>query len=185
MADFVDHLNAEIQALERSLDDDPRFIKLRELRRVQALYQDHSGIAHADSPAATAPRERIPHDRSSPREMKPATKLVVDAAREHLAGRVSLVPLRDLYHEIAEVRGIPIGGKDPVNNLSAMLYRYGFEAVGKAGWRLRQDTKSDAPSAETADLTPDDDMGEAPNADLDCSPRLNGAASEIHGAASF
>jgi hypothetical protein len=179
MAGFFDHLLAEIQALERSLEHDPRFIKLRELQRVRALYEASEGAASADSPSLKDVEERRPHKRSPGREMTPATKLVVDAAREYLAGRTQPVPLRELYREIAERQSIPIGGNDPVNNLSAMLYRYGFEAVGKAGWRLRQRT------TETEDAVSESDDGERHKASLSCVVKPNGEALEIHGAATL
>jgi hypothetical protein len=177
MTGFLDHLRAEMQALERSLENDPRYIKLRELQRVRALYEGEPGAAPADSPAPIATQQRSPHRRPAPREMSPETKRVISAANELMAGRSEPMPLRDLYHEIADVQGIPIGGNKPINNLSAMLYRYGFEAVGRAGWRLRQ-------SAKNVDAT-DSEPDEPDAAKLFSAPALNGSAPEIHGAATL
>jgi hypothetical protein len=168
MAGFVDHLKAEILDLERSLEADPRFVKLRELRRIHDLYEAPRGAVLADSPA----RAREPRKRPAPREMSPATRAVVNAATEYLRGRTEIVPLRVLYQHIAEERGIPIGGADKINNLSAILYRYGFEAEGRAGWRLKQEHPLGVSE-------PDQDN------DLSCMPRANGAANEIHGAATL
>lgn len=179
MTGFLDHLQAEMQALERSLENDPRYIKLRELQRVRALYDVQRGAASANSSSLREVPERAQHKRSVPREMSPATKRVIGAARELLMGRTAPMPLRKMYHEIAEVRGIPIGGREPINNLSAMLYRYGFEAVGRAGWRLHQSADRTA----TEGSEPGDP--EADEATVFCAPAPNGAASEIHGAAPF
>lgn len=178
MAGFIDHLLAEMQALERSLDNDPRYIKLRELQRVRALYEAQSGAAAVDSPTLREVQERAPRRRPTPREMSPATKRVIEEARIVLTGRPAPMPLRDLYHEIAEVRGVPVGGNEPINNLSAMLYRYGFEAVGRAGWRIRQSASESA----GPDSGPEPEPG---SGRLFCAPVPNGLASEIHGAATL
>jgi hypothetical protein len=180
MAGFVDHLRAEIEALERSLESDPRFVKLRELQRVRILYESRPGTVSPDSPSLRDREERIPHRRPPTREMSPATKLVIDAAREYVAPRDPVpVPLRELYREITEVRSIPIGGSQPINNLSAMLYRYGFEAVGRVGWRLRQPEKTSIEPSES------EEKGEPDKTGLFCTPRPNGTAQEIHGAATL
>jgi hypothetical protein len=170
MVGFVDHLKAEILDLERSLEDDPRFVKLRELRRIRDLYEAPRRAVSADSPT----RAREPQKRP-PREMSPATRAVVNAATEYLTGRTDIVPLRVLYHHIAEERGIHIGGEDKINNLSAILYRYGFEAEGRSGWRLKQEH----PLCEAHLSEPERDN------DLSCMPRVNGTANEIHGAATL
>jgi hypothetical protein len=171
MAGFVDHLQAEILALERSLETDPRFVKLRELRRVHDLYAGQRGASSADSPL----RAREPQKRPAPREMSQATRSVVNAATEYLTDRSDIVPLRVLYHHIAEERGIHIGGADKINNLSAILYRYGFEAQGRSGWRLKQEYRLG--EANLSEPERDDD--------LSCMPRANGAANEMHGAATL
>src|SRR5689334_15306080 len=102
MASFVDHLSAEIAALERDLEGDPRFVKLRELRKLRVLYGTPAGAATIDSPSLREADARSPRKRSGRRSMAPATEAVIVAAREHLTGRRTPVTLRDLYHEIAE-----------------------------------------------------------------------------------
>lgn len=180
MAEFTDHLLAEMAALERALENDRRYLKLRELQRVLALYAAPVGAAAVDSPTLREVQERAPRRRPAPREMAPATKRVIEEARAVLTGRAAPMPLRDLYHEIAEVRGIPIGGNEPINNLSAMLYRYGFEAVGRTGWRVRQS----ADQTTAADAEPDDpEPDETSQFNAPTTP--NGLALEIHGAATL
>lgn len=176
MTGFLDHLRTEIQALERLLGSDPRYIKLRELQRVRAIYEKQPEAALADlaerrEAPARPPRARPP----APREMSPATKRVVAAAHELMIGRADPLPLRDLYHEIAEVRSIPVGGKQPINNLSAILYRYGFEAVGRSGWRVSQRGVNNTDKSE-----PEPDKTSQFSASAS-----NGLAYEIHGAATL
>ena len=178
MAGFADHLKAEIIALERSLEADPRFVKLRELQRVWELYEAPQGAASADSPSINEVRARE-SQRSASREMAPSTRAVVNAATEYLTGRTDLVPLRTLYHHITDERGIHIGGKDKINNLSAILNRYGFEAQGRVGWRLKKPvSSSESDVAQDVAVVADEDG-------LSCAPRANGIATEIHGAATL
>jgi hypothetical protein len=177
MAGFLDHLMAEIQALEQSLAGDPRFVKLRELQRVRSLYESQPGVLSPDSPSLKGAGEPGQRRQPTPRTMTPETRAIVNAATEYVRNRLTPVPLRELYHEIAEVRGIPIGGKNPINNLSAMLWRYGFRAEGRAGWRL-QETKESADQSDSGD-------GEPQKETLFSAPRINGAAGEKHGAATF
>jgi hypothetical protein len=176
MAGFIDHLTEEIQALERSLETDTRFVKLRELQRVRALYEASSGAASPDSPSLKDVEERNPRKKPPPREMTSATRAVVTAATEYLAGRSEVVPLRTVYHHISNERGIQIGGKNPINSLSAILSRYGFEARGRAGWKLRQVSGIDDKAEPEAASQQREKSG------LFCAPRSNGSA-EIHEAA--
>jgi hypothetical protein len=135
MASFIDHLAAEILALEQALEADPRYIKLRELRRVQDLYEaDSHSVLTTDSAPTPVPGLRR---RMATREMSPETKLVIEEAERFLAGRTEPVPLQNLYHELVEVRGCRIGGENPVNGLSSILSRSKqFVPHGRAGWTL-------------------------------------------------
>ena len=133
MAGFIDHLTEEIQALERSLETDTRFVKLRELQRVRTLYEASSGAASTDSPSLKDVGERNARKKPPPREMTSATIAIVTAATEYLAGRTEVVPLRTVYHHIANERGIPIGGKNPINSLSAILFLIWVRSSG-TGW---------------------------------------------------
>jgi hypothetical protein len=133
MPEFLDHLRAEILALQRSLDADPRTIKLRELRRVEALY---GTSAAADSPPAQDSQPLI--RKSATREMSAETRQVIEEAERFLVGHSDPVPLREMYHQVVEIRGCQIGGQDPINGLSAILSRAGkFKAHGRSGWTLK------------------------------------------------
>lgn len=108
--------------------------------------------------------------------MSLGTKRVVEALHELMDNRAEPFPLRDLYHEVTNVRGIHVGGKDPINNLSAILYRYGFEAVGRTGWRVLRDVVDNNTAA--AEPEPEPDLIDQ------CSSHMsNGLAHEAHGAA--
>jgi hypothetical protein len=145
MSIFIEHLKAEIQALERSLEADPRFVKLRELRHIEKLYETDSLLSMVpDSRIATAEPVR----RSATRESSPESKRVIDEATQFLTGRTDPVALRDMFHEIVRVRGCHVGGKDPINGLSSILSRAGkFIAHGRSGWTLA--TIDDEPKTET------------------------------------
>jgi hypothetical protein len=145
MPGFIDHLKAEIQELERLLEADPRFVKLRELRRIQHLYETERRLAtETDSPSDALRSPRRP----ATREITPETKLVMEEAEKFLAGQIRPIPLRDMYHEIVEVRGCHIGGKDPINGLSAILSRSPqFVSHGRSGWTLAE--KEEASQTET------------------------------------
>jgi hypothetical protein len=162
MANFLDHLTAEILALERSLDADPRYIKLRELCRVRALYMDDSSRA-ADTDSLGMKPTPSQHSPSPSRKMLPETERVIIEAEGLLAGRSSPTPLRDIFHQVVEVRGCHIGGKDPVNGLSSILSRAGkFKAHGRSGWTMA----TDEPDPQT----------ETPNSnELFGAPKTNGA----------
>jgi hypothetical protein len=160
MPDFLDHLKAEILALERSLEADPRWVKLRELRNIEGLYEDGAvSIADGDSPGFIDRPVRRPATRVS----SPETQRVIDESTKLLAGQQSPMPIREMFHEIVEVRGCRIGGRDPVNGLSAILSRSGgFRSHGRSGWTLA--------------TTEDEPKTEAPNSsELSGAPRANGA----------
>lgn len=144
MPDYLDHLKAAITALEQELERDPRHATLRELRRVLAAAQGEPG---SDLPSAPTPIRSRP---SSARTMSPETVRIVGEADDFLSGRTTPVPLRELYHELVEVRGCHIGGKNPINGLSAILSTRGFVPVGRAGWLPRGSQRSD-PSSEAED----------------------------------
>jgi hypothetical protein len=149
MPNFIEHLRAEIQALERSLEADPRFVKLRELRQVEKLYETDSAVPPEPGSRMLA----ISHSRATTREPSEETKQVVNAAERFLAGQIEPIRLRDMYHEIVEIRGCRVGGRDPINGLSAILSRSGkFQAHGRSGWTLvKPKEPSQAPKSNGAE----------------------------------
>lgn len=170
MPSFIDHVDAEIQALERSLEDEPRFLKLRELYRIRRLYTSSvapmNGVDLGHRPAPVEAPQRKP----ATRKVSPETEQVIAETEFFLQGNASPIPLRNLYHHVVNVRGCKIGGKDPVNGLSAMLSRSGrFVAHGRSGWTLRPR----APTAGDSETSEPKESDEAP----DDNSKTNGASS--------
>lgn len=138
MTGFLEVLDAEIQGLQRSLETDPRFTKLRELRRIRELYASDS----PHPPIRVTPTSDA--RKSAGRKMWPETEHTIKEAEQLLANAAEPVPLRDIFRHVTQ-RGCKIGGRDPLNNFSAMLSRSGkFAARGKAGWMLATTRASDS-----------------------------------------
>ena len=125
-------------------------MKLRELQRVRTLYEASSGAASTDSPSLKDVGERNARKKPPPREMTSATRAIVTAATEYLAGRTEVVPLRTVYHHIANERGIPIGGKNPINSLSAIFSDMGSKLGdglgGSCGRSMTRQSRTQHPS---------------------------------------
>ncbi len=133
MGQFVDALDEEINALERKLQDDPKFIKLQELKRVRGLY-----------PAASthAPRRR---SRTSPDRER-----ILDAAETIIQGRTKPTTTAAMLERV-QTEGLTVPGKDARNTLSAMLsHSDRFESHGRSGWTLVEPDEPDH-SEEAAD----------------------------------
>jgi hypothetical protein len=66
----------------------------------------------------------------------PARMAALRIARECLANSLEPIPTSKLYEAIRS-SGVELGGENPKNNLSAMLYHdKGFKSHGRAGWTL-------------------------------------------------
>ena len=134
--DFVPALDAEIAALEAELAADPRYLKIRELRRVRELYS-------GNSPAPTAVRQRTSPLQRQRRAPSAQRQQILDHAEELLKGRTEPVTTAAIYDKISP--DIEIPGQNPKNNLSAMLSNSSrFVSHGREGWTLASET-SEAP----------------------------------------
>ena len=136
MADFLEALTIEISAIEAELRADPRFQKWESLRSVLSLYQA-SGMA-----------KPLPEDqggRTITRAPSENRVKALELARLFLRNRSGPTPTREIYDHIVN-NGGEIGGKDPVNNLSAMLSNAdGFQSNGRAGWTVVPDDGQQKP----------------------------------------
>jgi hypothetical protein len=135
--DFITSLKLEIVGLENSLKaaPDPRLVKLQELRRVLALY---TGTANPDvSPQATDPHREIRAPAQKPgRKISPARSEAIKATTEILKHTPGPIKSAELFDMITRM-GIKIGGTNPLNNFSALLYgRDEFKSHGREGWAL-------------------------------------------------
>jgi hypothetical protein len=138
---FRQSLDAEIMRLEAELAADPRAVKLQELRRVRSLYDEGQEASQAN-PGVTIILESKTSENSTPPSDKPGRKMSPEriqalmVTRELLKGRASPTRTADILEHLQN-QGINIGGNDPQNNLSALLYHApDFESHGKAGWTL-------------------------------------------------
>jgi len=142
---FVQSLRDEIEALERELSRDARFLKLKRLQEVLALYAgvapnegtspgatDATRRVDSDAPVAAATALRAPPIRMASELRQRAETLAV----EFLRGLTRPTPTREI-HEMLLARGIELGGKQPTSNLSAILSKNEkVHAVGRSGWVL-------------------------------------------------
>jgi len=150
--DFVASLKLEIDGLENSLKaaPDPRLIKLQELRRVLALY---TGAANpAVPPQATDPQREIRTPSQKPgRKISPERSEAIKATTKILTQMPGPIRTAELFAMITKM-GIKIGGENPLNNFSALLYgrRDEFESYGREGWALKKNKVSPALASETS-----------------------------------
>jgi len=142
VADFMAALVAEIANLESELERDVRYVRLRELKRIQHLY----GSPIPNRPLVAAARqeqsaaEHAPQ-RQSVRQPSPDRERALAAAKEHVASLGRVVPTREILDHLM-ASGIEVGGASPLNNLSAMISTSGaFQSHGRKGWTMKNGTE--------------------------------------------
>jgi hypothetical protein len=159
MSQFLPSLDVEIARLEKAIETIPEVVKLRELKRVRALYQQDvthyaptSPLFHMTTSPLLNPAAMRSIETTTPgRKMSAERQRALDVIAEQLAGVRG--PIRTVtLLEMLTGAGIEIGGNDPLNNLSALLSTSGrFVAHGRSGWTLKSEenqTVSDPPMAE-------------------------------------
>jgi hypothetical protein len=183
MADFVQSLRSEIDALEQSIrtSPDPRALKLQELKNVLALYvrkaDSTTGVVDAEPVHPSHVRRRVsaaPGQKPGPR-ISPQRQAAIEATIVILKQATRPLKTSALYELISDL-GVSIGGADPVNNYSALLYgRKEFQSHGREGWTLKEDA-SDTDHATLAQGVPR--AGDASHTDF--RGGSNAGASEPH-----
>lgn len=189
---FKEALEREISDLEKSLEADPRYIKLRELQRVASLYTpgtqtfdnlkyivgtlfpQQAGRATAVAAgigsrhAAFAGGGEVAPIADGQRRMQALTRQrVLEDAENILRGRTEPTKTADLYDNLVAA-GHEIGGDDPKNNLSAMLSKSPlFRSHKRAGWTL----------VESQSTAPDDDTDETNDQQQDA-PQESGESTD-------
>lgn len=177
---FKEALEREIADLEKSLEADPRFIKLRELQRVASLYTPTAQVMDAfkgivgsiamvgpvRSGAATrhyGGGEAVAVSDGQRRISAAVRQKVLEDAENILRGRSEPTRTADLYDSLI-VLGHEIGGDDPKNNLSAMLSKSPlFRSHKRAGWTLTETETSateSGPDENEEDAAPLEHSGE-------------------------
>lgn len=131
-------LNAEIANLERELEEDVRYVRLRELKKVLRFY---GTAVPSQSAAPTEVQEEVSQRkqlRQSVRQPSSAREKALVAAKEYIRGLDRIVPTRELLEQLV-ASGIEVGGATPLNNLSAMISTSGmFESHGRRGWTVKK-----------------------------------------------
>jgi hypothetical protein len=154
---FTQALDAEIAALEQEIGADPRLVKLRELKRVRALYGTPPPASNGEAAlndsvpsqlrgenltslfnnhvmsttALQRESARTPGRKPSPERIRAMTEAV-----GFLRGKTEPTKTADIYAHLLS-RGIRLAGDDPQNNLSAMLNKAPeFQSHGRIGWTL-------------------------------------------------
>lgn len=134
--DFVASLDKEISALEAEFERDPRYLKLKDLRRIRMTYYGGE-LALARPPKTEQPPKR------GRRTSADRAKALAEA-ENLIRGRLHPTKTADIFDHI-EAQGIQIGGKEPKSNLSAMLYHAPqFKSHGRAGWTLASPENTEA-----------------------------------------
>lgn len=142
MADqFAASLRAEIAALEGELTGNPTYRKLKALMAALREYEGgesaHHGapVGRAVAPHAGAPRVVM-------RAHSPERTRALDFARNYVRERNFPTPTREIF-EAMEREGVRLGGKSPMNNLSAVLSNSDeFVSHGRSGWLLAENDPS-------------------------------------------
>lgn len=139
---FVSSLKAEIDTLEASLraEPDPRVSKLQELRKVLALYigtPEPQGVEKSQQKVRVAAELQ---SRTRPgRKISPERLEAVEATIKILGQKRGPIKTSELFDLISKM-GIKLGGTDPQNNYSALLYgRDEFKSCGRDGWVLNDE----------------------------------------------
>jgi hypothetical protein len=137
---FVAALRSEVANLEEELSKSLVYQRLAEARKMLALYEPPA--VAVDEP----PSQRVlgsvgsaiakPTEARPPRAQSPERARALEAARLLLANRSGPTPTGVIYDHVTSL-GIEIGGKDPRNNLSAMLSNSPmFKSNRRSGWSL-------------------------------------------------
>lgn len=160
MPGFLEALRTEIRDIKAELAADPRYIKLKSLRNVLALYESSGGDRDENDDAGV--EVSLPA-RTITRVPSEARSRAMELAELYLRNRSGPTPTREILDHIVALGG-EIGGREPVSNLSAMLSNSGkFQSHGRAGWTLADpevevlgdSTVSDVVQYIMADLTSD------------------------------
>lgn len=146
--EFMSALKAEIASLESELEQDFRYLLLRELRRVLHLYGNATSSEHA----TLSKKERaVPEGKQSRKSVRRPTlerERALSAAKDYVANLDRVVPTREVLEHLME-NGIEVGGSIPLNNLSALMSTSGqFQSHGRRGWTIpEREAASGAPPA--------------------------------------
>lgn len=147
MATFISVLDAEIADLERMLEANAIYMKLREARRLRKLYTSDPDVT---SQPFTAHRPSVENNGLTGAVAQGAASRgrVVDASIEVLSNRTSPMTTKQILQALVE-KGVTFKGASPQNTLSSLLSKTSnIKSNGRVGWTLVQ---SNSPEIELAD----------------------------------
>jgi hypothetical protein len=154
MTSFLHALDAEIADLERQLEANPTFKKLREAKRLRAFYGSEasgsSGLPSANQGERAGPGASRPFSTGISAD-------ILAAARAYMEGKLVPVPTRELMRHL-EQEGIEVGGSVPQNAVSSLLSKSpDFVSQGRKGWLLASVSpeKGKAPGVDAGEQSPE------------------------------
>jgi hypothetical protein len=158
--DFIKAMDDEIAALEAELARNPRYVKLKELRRLQLLYAEETSAGMRASPRRSGRTK-------TGRRASPQRQAIIDQAARVLRGHLSVMPAVPMptptLLAVLMDSGVKVTGKNPRNSLSAILSASDlFESHGRAGWTLVEPAPE---NTETADHNLERDVASAVSAE--------------------
>ena len=142
MSDFVKALEAEIEGLERQLEESPVYVKLREAKRLREMY------------ASIQSAKAVPRTRTRQRPLASgASGEILAAVRKYLVGKSEPTPTREILQMLAG-EGIEVTGAVPQNVVSSTLSKAeDIKANGRKGWTLKENEPPSEGGSETGEVS--------------------------------
>ena len=133
--DFASAIRVEMEALEVELRGNAIYRKIKALQGVLREYEAGESLQRSDHGVAKQ-KVNVAERRSPPRRSSPARERAAEFVRNYLKDRVAPTPIRELFDAMLR-DGVELGGKNPINNLSAILsMNDAFLSHGRSGWVL-------------------------------------------------
>lgn len=153
MHDFITALESEIADLERQIEATPTYAKLREAKRLLAMYRPSEPL-QPKSRDTSQPAMRPAAASPSPLRVGSNREAIITAAIECLRNRVLPMSTTAVL-DVVQTRGVDVGGAIPRNNLSSILSRSDrFISHGRAGWTLAEGNEKAGDDAPGKDASP-------------------------------
>ena len=156
MSRFEDALKAEIADLERQLEVNPTYVKLRATRRLLSIYSVDVNAPTTDLTEMLTDHNLsnahvVAHVRS--RQFSGNSAAAIEAAKQFVASLGRPAKTSEVLDAIAKA-GVTFGGSAPQNTLSSILSKSSdFVSKRGVGWlladALKRMTDSDVPAQET------------------------------------
>lgn len=139
---FVDAMKSEIADLERQLEANSTYVKIRELKRLLSVYNHDNNTTNVDSKSQKKPTAQ-PSGTSG---------TIVSAVKRAISGRTQPTRTREIMEMLSQ-NGIKVGGSAPQNIVSSLLSKSDeFKSHGRIGWTLVQKAEGEVTEAPEGDL---------------------------------